>query len=75
MVIQDDPFISSLQHLHVLCWHLELIFSECEQPTERYIRVGDVMLPGGQKLEIIAFLKNRAITCGDIQTAIRHKGE
>lgn len=54
-------------HVHVLCRHLDLVLAEREQAPQSDIRIRDVVLPGGELLQVVSLLQDRAVVRGDIQ--------
>ena len=55
-------------HLHVLSGHRQLSLAKGIKSAQSDARVCDAMLTGWKKLQIVAFLDNRAIICRDAQT-------
>lgn len=57
--------------VHVLCRHLDLVLAKREQASQRNVRVGDIVLPGGKLLQVVSLLEDCAIVRGNIQAKQR----
>ena len=53
---------------HILRRHLKLIFAKRVETTQGDVRMSDAVLPGGEQLEVIPRLQNRAIVRRNVQT-------
>jgi hypothetical protein len=53
---------------HILRRHLELILAKRVKTTKGDVWMSDTMLSGGEQLEIISRLQNRAIVRRNVQT-------
>ena len=53
--------------VHILCWHLKLIFAKRVKTTQGDVRMSDTVLPSREQLEVISRLQNRAIVRRNVQ--------
>ena len=72
MIIQGLKAERILDHAHILGWHLELVLPECEETAKGNVRVGNVVLTSGQKLEVVTALQNGTVIRRNVEA--RNKG-